>query len=348
MATTMCEIDGRRPAVATVRIRQNGEERTIAVCEEHLRELQGQSRGAGRSPFGGGAASSTSSSPTSSATAASAAARPAPPVARPRRARAARPSRSTSRSTSATPPASCSSVPRRRRWSGAAWTSTRHTCSGPRRRTRSSGTCCSRSAPTPPRSRRRSRRRPTSRSARTSRRRCRRTRRPRCLAAYEESRQIGASYVGPEHVLLALAQDTETEAGELLERFGDHAHEAARRGHPRRRERRGGRPPGEHDEDARRVRPRPHGGGPPGQARPGDRPRRPDRADDRDPLAPHEEQPGADRRPRRRQDRDRRGHRPADRQRRGARDAHGQAPGGARPGRAWSPARSTAASSRSA
>ena len=47
MATTMCEIDGRRPAVASVRIRQNGEERTIAVCEEHLRELQGQSRGAG-------------------------------------------------------------------------------------------------------------------------------------------------------------------------------------------------------------------------------------------------------------------------------------------------------------
>ena len=53
MATTICEIDGVRPAVATVRIRQNGEERTIAVCEEHLRELQGQSRGAGRSPFGG-------------------------------------------------------------------------------------------------------------------------------------------------------------------------------------------------------------------------------------------------------------------------------------------------------
>src|SRR5688572_11638443 len=39
------------------------------------------------------------------------------------------------------------------------------------------------------------------------------------LAAYEESRQVGASYVGPEHVLLALASDTETEAGELLERF---------------------------------------------------------------------------------------------------------------------------------
>src|SRR6476659_8776909 len=53
MATTICEIDEVHPAVATVRIRQNGEERTIAVCEEHLRELQGQTRGAGRSPFGG-------------------------------------------------------------------------------------------------------------------------------------------------------------------------------------------------------------------------------------------------------------------------------------------------------
>ena len=53
MATTMCEIDGVRPAVATVRISQNGEERTIAVCEEHLRELQGRSRAGARSPFGG-------------------------------------------------------------------------------------------------------------------------------------------------------------------------------------------------------------------------------------------------------------------------------------------------------
>ena len=53
MATTICEIDGVRPAVATVRIRQNGEERTIAVCEEHLRELQAQTSGAARSPFSG-------------------------------------------------------------------------------------------------------------------------------------------------------------------------------------------------------------------------------------------------------------------------------------------------------
>jgi ATP-dependent Clp protease ATP-binding subunit ClpC len=40
------------------------------------------------------------------------------------------------------------------------------------------------------------------------------------LAAYDESRELGASYVGPEHVLLALARDGESEAGRLLERFG--------------------------------------------------------------------------------------------------------------------------------
>jgi ATP-dependent Clp protease ATP-binding subunit ClpC len=40
------------------------------------------------------------------------------------------------------------------------------------------------------------------------------------LGAYEESRGLGASYVGPEHVLLALARDGETQAGELLDRFG--------------------------------------------------------------------------------------------------------------------------------
>jgi ATP-dependent Clp protease ATP-binding subunit ClpC len=40
------------------------------------------------------------------------------------------------------------------------------------------------------------------------------------LAAYEESRELGASYVGPEHVILALARDDETVAGQLLQRFG--------------------------------------------------------------------------------------------------------------------------------
>jgi ATP-dependent Clp protease ATP-binding subunit ClpC len=40
------------------------------------------------------------------------------------------------------------------------------------------------------------------------------------LAAYDESQALGASYVGPEHVLLALALDEESEAGRLLGRFG--------------------------------------------------------------------------------------------------------------------------------
>ena len=40
------------------------------------------------------------------------------------------------------------------------------------------------------------------------------------LAAYEESRALGTSYIGPEHVLLALTRDEESEAGKLLSRFG--------------------------------------------------------------------------------------------------------------------------------
>src|ERR671920_474734 len=40
------------------------------------------------------------------------------------------------------------------------------------------------------------------------------------LAAYEESQALGSSYIGPEHVLLALGADEESEAGKLLSRFG--------------------------------------------------------------------------------------------------------------------------------
>src|ERR671921_652770 len=40
------------------------------------------------------------------------------------------------------------------------------------------------------------------------------------LSAYEESQALGASYIGPEHVLLTLAKDEESEAGRLLRRFG--------------------------------------------------------------------------------------------------------------------------------
>jgi ATP-dependent Clp protease ATP-binding subunit ClpC len=40
------------------------------------------------------------------------------------------------------------------------------------------------------------------------------------LAAYDEARELGVSYIGPEHILLALARDEDTEAGEILRRFG--------------------------------------------------------------------------------------------------------------------------------
>ncbi len=49
------------------------------------------------------------------------------------------------------------------------------------------------------------------------------------LAAYEESRELDSSYVGPEHVLLALAKDEESEAGRLLSRWSL-AHQVARGG----------------------------------------------------------------------------------------------------------------------
>ena len=121
--------------------------------------------------------------------------------------------------------------------------------------------------------------------------------------------------------------------------------EDPQRGHPhavrprrppgpfRRRRRRPGRGQ-EVLEAARPVRPQPDQAGRRGQARPGRRPRDRDRADHADPLAPPEEQPGADRRAGRRQDRRGRGPGPADHQRRGAGAAQEQADLHARPGRA--------------
>src|SRR4051794_37954631 len=40
------------------------------------------------------------------------------------------------------------------------------------------------------------------------------------LRAYDEMRELNSSYLGPEHVLLALARDAESDAGRLLARFG--------------------------------------------------------------------------------------------------------------------------------
>ena len=65
---------------------------------------------------------------------------------------------------------------------------------------------------------------------------------------------------------------------------------------------------------------RPQREGPPGQDRPADRPPCRGRARDPDPVPPHQEQPAAGGRPRRRQDRHRRGPGPQDRRRRSARD----------------------------
>ena len=74
---------------------------------------------------------------------------------------------------------------------------------------------------------------------------------------------------------------------------------------------------------AREVRRRPGGRGAAQQARPGDRPRRRDPARRPHPVAQDQEQPGADRRAGRRQDRDRRGPGAAHRARRRARGAEG-------------------------
>ena len=82
------------------------------------------------------------------------------------------------------------------------------------------------------------------------------------------------------------------------------------------------------------VHARSHRAGAQGQARSGHRPRRGDPPRHPGAVAPHQEQPGADRRARRRQDRHRRGHRAAHRRRRRARVAEGQAHPGARSRRA--------------
>ncbi len=87
-------------------------------------------------------------------------------------------------------------------------------------------------------------------------------------------------------------------------------------------------------EAPRPVRPQPDQAGGRGQARPGGRAPDRDRARDADPLAPHQEQPRAHRRARRRQDRRRRGPRRADLVQLGARAAEGQADLHTRPGRA--------------
>src|SRR5580765_551113 len=220
MATTMCEIDGVRPAVATVRISQNGEERTIAVCEEHLRELQGRSRAGARSPFGGrsslfdeffsdffgdsafggrgpGAGGGTTTT-------------------RPRR--PAEQIDVTQYFSDATRQLLQRAAQKAVEWGSLdvdtihlLWAATQdevvqHVLNQLGADPAAIAAQIEEEADEQERTDVAPSLSPDAKAA--------------LLAAYEESRQIGASYVGPEHVLLALASDSETEAGELLERFG--------------------------------------------------------------------------------------------------------------------------------
>ena len=54
MATPLCDIDGSRPAVATVRIRENGRVVTRNLCEIHLAEVRAGRLGLGDGGSGGG------------------------------------------------------------------------------------------------------------------------------------------------------------------------------------------------------------------------------------------------------------------------------------------------------
>jgi hypothetical protein len=157
-----------------------------------------------------------------------------------------------------------------------------------------------------------------------------------------EALQLGHNYIGTEHILLGLIREGEGVAAQVLVKLGADLNkvrqqviqllsgyqgkEAGRRpaAPPR------ARPSGSLvlDQFGRNL----TAGRPRGQARPGHRPREGDRARHAGALAPHQEQPGAHRRARRRQDRRRRGPGPEHRARRGARDPQGQAALHARPG----------------
>ena len=147
---------------------------------------------------------------------------------------------------------------------------------------------------------------------------------------------LGDDYLSTEHLLLALSTRLELDRSEVLEAL---------------REVRGShRVTSQNPEDqyqslekyARDLTARPRG-----QARPGHRARRRDPPGDPGAVAPHQEQPGADRRTRGRQDRHRRGPRAPHRRRRRARALKNKRSVRSTSAR-WSRAPSTGASSRSA
>ncbi len=159
--------------------------------------------------------------------------------------------------------------------------------------------------------------------------------------ALREALSLGHNYIGTEHILLGLVRENEGVAARILLDFDADAEKIRNEiirmlsGPGRRAQgacavRREG---AEELQAARPVRSQPDQAGDRGQARPGRRPPERDRARHADPVAPHQEQPGADRRARRRQDGRRRRAGTAHLVQPGARAAEGQADLHARPGR---------------
>ena len=173
--------------------------------------------------------------------------------------------------------------------------------------------------------------------------------------AFQVARSSGSTYVDPEHLFFALVLGQDAPAGQILAQAGVTADALLQGARETVTPERRARDRGASTDAAASETPMLDRFGTDltalardGLARPGDRPRGRDRADHRDPEPPHQEQPRAGRRGRRRQDRDRRGPRAGDRRRLRARAAARQARHLARPSRRCSPAPGTAATSRSA
>jgi len=116
------------------------------------------------------------------------------------------------------------------------------------------------------------------------------------LDAHRVSRALGSTYIGPEHLLFALAVNPDSPGGRLLRERGvtPEALQQVATGGGQPGGGRSGAGPVEHA-DARRVRPQPDRDGPQRPDRPGDRPGGRDRADRRGALPAAQEQPGAHR-----------------------------------------------------
>jgi ATP-dependent Clp protease ATP-binding subunit ClpC len=156
-----------------------------------------------------------------------------------------------------------------------------------------------------------------------------------------EALQLGHNYIGTEHILLGLIREGEGVAAQVLVKLGADLSrvrqqviqllsgysgpqgaggQGGREGFSRHRWlQRGGRP--ERVARARPVRPQLHPARPRARSSTRSSVASGDRAHDAGAQPPHQEQPGAGRRARRRQDRHRRGPGPGDRRRRRARDA---------------------------